>query len=115
MKFEVSSLLFEHLRGLVGQVLSALDGFFEGEVEAGFSGQGVKDLEPALRGFSQRLQSLAEVCFAIAVLIEVGAELVHQRGEILQFIVEADDARGRNGLSVMSPLMVSMRSSTNLV
>ena len=65
---------------------------YEGDFEGGFGGQGVEDGEPAIGGLGHGLEAFADVGVAFGIEVKVGAKLVHEGGQVLEFLVEAPGA-----------------------
>src|SRR5580658_8679479 len=97
VKVEVFGLLAEKPLGLVGKIFAALDGLLAGKVKTRLSGQGAEDSKPAFGGFSEGLERLSNIGVTVGIDVKVGAELVHEGGEVLEFLIEAMSAGERFG------------------
>ena len=89
MEIEVVGLFVEEALRLVGEILARFNRIFAGKIEWGFAGEGAEGSQPVLRFVGESSEGTAHVGVAIGVLVEVGSELVHQRRDIVQFVVEA--------------------------
>jgi hypothetical protein len=90
---EVVTLFAEEALGLVGEIFAGFDGIFAGEVEGLFAGERFEGGEPVLRFVGQDFQRSTDIGVAIGIFVEIGADLVHQVRDILQFAVEVLGAR----------------------
>ncbi len=86
---KVVGLFAQKALSLIGQIFAGFDGFFAGEIEWLLARKRFKCSEPVLRLIGQWLERSTNIGVPVGVLIEVGAELVHKVGDILQFIVKA--------------------------
>ena len=65
---------------------------FKDNSKPGSLGRSCRNCLPVLDAFVEPLERFAKVGFALGEDIEVVAELVHQRGKVLELVVEAADA-----------------------
>src|SRR5271156_4190097 len=87
MREEPGLLLFDHLCGLIVQVVDGFEGESAGDVVGFVVGRGLEVGRPALGGFDELGKDLADVAVAGAVVVKVVIELVGDGGELLEEIV----------------------------
>ena len=115
MQVEVFGLFGQQALGLVGQVFAALNRFFARQVKTRLARQAHARYPASAACLrSERLQRLANVGLAIGVHIEIRAQFIHQRGEVLQLVVKTL-ARAPDLPRLVRLLIVSACSLRNLV
>ena len=80
---EISGLLGEEALGLICNILARFNSFFTREVETAFAGEGTERAKPLLGFFGQSFERGTHVGVAVGILVEIGTELIHERGNVL--------------------------------
>jgi len=98
--FEPGGLFGDEFGGGFAEVADGLEGELAGDGVGGVIGRGLEGGGPAVGGFEDLGEGLAEVGVAGAVVVEVVGELVGDGGELLEQVVGVLLAAGAAGLGV---------------